>query len=98
MIKPENLKRLAEYMGYSTYENKDSGLITITQGKGFFAEDVNYNPLANAEQDRELEIKFKFITEPVNDGWEAYIPYKNIKGKGKTPSEARLNAAIATIN
>ena len=98
----EDLKQLAEYMGYETElhaaELIDALFVMVKNNEG---EWIEYNPLTNAEQDRELEIKFEITTRPCNAtpahrGFVAGIT-KNDIHFGDTPSEARLYAAIAAI-
>lgn len=99
-MKPEDLKRIAGYMGYkidSGYKTKVMALIVNTHKANHW---IEYNPLTNAEQDRELEIKFKPKTR-YNEHmvrWESYRADLRDTAFGKTPSEARLNAALSIID
>ena len=107
MIAPEQLKRLAEYMG-----KKNVRIVKfLHNGKLYCAYDRKilmfndaiadqYNPPENAEQAGELEIKFKMATEwnEATEQWEADILDDDLmmlfEGAGDTPSEARTLAAI----
>ncbi len=98
-INSESLKQLAEYMGY-----KIAPATGGTDGIEIYGHDggvFEYDPLNNAEQDRELEIEFEMDTSFIRkDLHQAIVGLDfgmtgGIDGRGKTPSEARLNAAIA---
>jgi hypothetical protein len=104
-IKPEDLKRLAIYMGY------EATIGAITEKEVVFiwqnGDESLYAPhLTNAEQCLEIEVKFKMDTTylgAITNGWLCRIYDKSGMGfpiaeaTGKTPSEARVNAAIAAI-
>jgi hypothetical protein len=109
MITPESLKKVAEYMGYRPRTNISGNIVEIAGG-GIWIRPKNnrintYNPLQNSDQDSEIEVKFKIATTRASSGtWLAYIGtddsglgFPEVSGSGKTPKEARLNAAIAYV-
>ena len=101
-MKPEDLKQLAEYMGYGVDVRPFDETVYIynkqKDEKLHYKLHKEYNPLTNAEQCLELMEKFKSQTqwsEPLQE-WYVLDSYGGI-GEGKTINEAVTNAAIAAI-
>lgn len=95
-ITPEQLKQIAEYMGYKTAH--------IHKGRVFYDLPLDmsreYNPLTNPEQLLELIEKTKLCVEPYHGGWWAcpsndYALTK--EGSGKTLAEAVCKAVLEMI-
>ena len=105
-MKTEDLKQLAIHLGCEA-EIRDKGFtsecVMISGDTNVGVRWIKYNPLENAEQDREIEIKFEIDTSFISKDLHQAVVGLNfgmtggIEGRGKTPSEARLNAAIAAI-
>ena len=99
-ITTDQLKAVAEYMGYEVIM-RSYNLVHVYADEEW----SEYDPITNAEQDRELEIKFEIDTERDREEnyWVALIRVEDnvvgywAQGTGKTPSEARLRAAIALV-
>lgn len=94
-ITTDKLKAVAEYMGYEVIM-RSYNLVHVYADEEW----SEYNPLTNAEQDRELEIKLLnlgAVTDKVGETCWIRIKNKGIHATGKTPSEARLRAAIALV-
>jgi len=89
-MEAEKLKIIAEGMGYEVITTK-FGYVEI----GFKANGAKklYEPdTTNNDQNSELEEKLKINTRPILDFWVASVR-NGTTSKGKTPREARCNAA-----
>ena len=96
-MEAERLKVIAIGMGREDVSILNN-IVTIKTKRQFCNHGV-YNPLTNAEQDSEIEIKLETLTTCIRkDLWQATI-YEQDKvtpsheGRGETPSKARANAA-----
>lgn len=106
-ITPEMTKVVAEGMGYRHVSiNETTKSVTYNSNLGFCSS-VEYNPLENPAQDREIEIKlielFDYISyERINNKPDAFIDLDNngeifliiedMVYSGDTPAEARFMA------
>ena len=104
MIKPEQLKAVAEYMGYEVRESDNPKLtdrVVIWNGKDIHTREI-YNPLQNSDQCLELMEKFKICVMPAEENifWDAYLGHdgKIYEAVGKTINEAVTLAAIAYVD
>jgi hypothetical protein len=101
MITPEQLKKVAEYVGRDGI-SKNIDVTFITNDKRVrytHYPQQYYNPLQNSDQDSEIEVKFKMATDynELDEKWEAYLLGGAICEQGDTPKEARLKAAIVYV-
>jgi len=90
---PEQLKKLAEYMGYKVKTHHWWPEFV------FDGEWMRFDPLQNPAQDAEIEIKFCMDTKCERGKWKAITwNFPNaVTGEGESPKEARLNCAIAYV-
>ena len=105
MIKSEQLKKVAEYMGCEVQPltNQFNKLMVIYRGRCTIP--FSYNPLQNSDQCLELMEKFKISLNCTSDGiWLAYVGTDDMglgmpaaQGKAKTINEAVTLAAIAYV-
>ena len=97
-MKPEDLKQLAEYMGYEILNNSPNDWSVTKNGWSYYCK---YSPLTNAEQCLELMEKFKIDILFMADKDLIKASNKNFTGEfmghGKTINEAVAIAAIAAI-
>ena len=100
-MKTEDLKQLAEYMGYKVkWTSSHNPEVYLEIETEWSTELINYSPLTNAEQCLELIQKFKMDIE-----WDKAVcmvdtfSLKNgfSEGASKSLNEAVTNAAIAAI-
>ena len=102
MITPEQLKKVAEYMGLSPrYADYNSG--RVLEAKVGSYRWIKYNPLQNSDQCLELMEKFKLDLFPTKYGWcvrkydQEYLGFPVVDVTGKTINEAVTLAAIAYV-
>jgi len=106
MIKPEQVKKLAEFMGYKILDKKRGITQSVDDVRklahgGYIYLD-SFNTLENADQDSALEREFKIHTQPLGTQWLASIwtetnPSYLIQEEGDSPSEARLKVTIEYV-
>ena len=99
-MKPEQKKVIAEGMGYEVSIKPRNIKGHIEDAVFNYIGEVWYDPLTNAEQDREIEIKLLMDTEHMDGKWVATtwnFPLM-ARGEGDTPAEARCNAAYEYFN
>lgn len=100
---PEQLKQIAEYMGYNTKIAGDTVLSCLPSMRGYTK---IYNPIENAEQAGELLEKFRVILEPWDTpnydgckpiGWVSVDNDGHEIAQGKTWQECITNCAREII-
>ena len=105
-MKTEDLKQLAEYMGWlDVHIQHLNGLYVVLGVPVGCSAQEEYSPLTNAEQCLELMERFKMSASHLdNGGWVTYIGtddaglgFPTATAKGKTINEAVTLAAIAAI-
>lgn len=91
-MEPEKLKIIAEGMDYK--DVRIIGHFVYTNYKGQ-SELAPYNPITNNDQNSELEEKLIISTDwiPKTKEWYAWVEGSRKGYTGKTPKEARCNAA-----
>ena len=98
-ITPENLKKVAEYMGLKPYIL--FGNLCYDVETEWSTETIEYNPLQNSDQCLELIEKLKICVMPAEENifWDAYLGHdgKIYEAVGKSINEAVTLAAIAYV-
>ena len=91
----EDLKRLAEYMGYISVSDYNDEV--YTREKDNIIRELKYNPLTNNDQMVEIMEKFKMSLDWDTEKFHWVVFSEGMWVDGKTINEAVTLAAIAAI-